>query len=165
MPTQNQVADHLDLGSTRYVRELRDAGKIPDPRTATMDEIRVAYLRGLRDEAAGRGAGDASRNLTEERGKLLALQRRREELRNLELEGAVLPVEDVIATWANRIAACKRRLRAIHKTAIARLRLNRKQGRGLLALIDEALDELAGNGTPPRRGGGPGRGSVGSRKR
>jgi hypothetical protein len=57
VPAQQDVDEHLDLGSARYVRELRHAGEIPDPRTATMGQIRAAYMRGLRDEAAGRGAG------------------------------------------------------------------------------------------------------------
>ena len=42
MPTQAEVARHLFLADARYVRELRDNGKIPDPRKASLDEIREA---------------------------------------------------------------------------------------------------------------------------
>lgn len=53
MATQAEVARDLGIRQ-RGVRELRDQGVIPDPRHATLDEIREAYICHLRKMAAGR---------------------------------------------------------------------------------------------------------------
>ena len=57
MPTQDEIAKHLDL-SVRRVRELLPEIGI-NHRTASMDDIRIAYIRHQRELAAGRGGGDA----------------------------------------------------------------------------------------------------------
>lgn len=45
-----EVAQHLDL-STRQIRELQSAGVFS--KGATLDEARLAYIRRLREQAAG----------------------------------------------------------------------------------------------------------------
>ena len=54
MPTQQQIADHLDLDQSavsRFVDKVR-----LDYRAVSIDEIRVAYIRHLREVAAGRSS-------------------------------------------------------------------------------------------------------------
>lgn len=51
MPTQQQIADHLDM-SQQAVADLMERLAI-DWRAADMDAIRVAYIRQLRGQAAG----------------------------------------------------------------------------------------------------------------
>lgn len=64
MPTQQQIADHLDLNQSEVSRHLEKLGI--DWKVATMDEIRVAYLRHLRGVAAGHRSDDGL-DLTRER--------------------------------------------------------------------------------------------------
>ena len=152
MPTQSEVARHLDLGGVRYIRELRDEGTIPNAKTSTLDEIRVAYIRHLRECAAGRGGVSAQRNLTEERAKREAVQRRREELELGQLEGQLLDRDDVIRTWATQISVAKTKLRGLVKTGLLHIpKFNQKQARVLQKLIDECLADLAGDGLPTDR--------------
>lgn len=53
MQTQREVADHLDM-SERNARDVLKALDL-DWQTASLDEIRAAYIRDLRGKAAGRG--------------------------------------------------------------------------------------------------------------
>ena len=53
MPTQLEVAEHLDL-SERSARDMLKRLDL-DWQAATLDEIRTAYIRDLREKAAGRG--------------------------------------------------------------------------------------------------------------
>lgn len=65
MPTQKKIAEHLDM-SERNVRDILPAlakrlGHDPDDdwwKRASIDKIRVAYVRDLREKAAGRGGDD-----------------------------------------------------------------------------------------------------------
>ncbi len=53
MPTQKEIAQHLDM-SERNCRDMLKGLEL-DWTVAPMDEIRVAYIRDLREKAAGRG--------------------------------------------------------------------------------------------------------------
>ncbi|WP_414451497.1 MarR family transcriptional regulator [Burkholderia sp. 22PA0099] len=88
MPTQQQIADHLDLDQSavsRFVDKLQ-----LDYRAASIDEIRVAYIRHLREIAAGRSSETgidlvAERAMTERVDrelKLLTLAEKRGQLVN-----------------------------------------------------------------------------------
>ncbi|PPC77927.1 hypothetical protein C4K68_07730 [Pokkaliibacter plantistimulans] len=57
MPTQVEIAAHLDM-SERNVRDVLNRLHI-DWNQATLEDIRIAYIRDLRDKAAGRGAGNS----------------------------------------------------------------------------------------------------------
>lgn len=55
----------------------------------------------------------------------------------------------MVARWQQILLALKERLRAIPSKARKRIRkLTRKEERVLLALVDEALSELATDGVP-----------------
>ncbi len=56
MPTQVEIAQHLDLSERRVRDVLRELGI--DHRGTDLVSIRVAYIRDLRNKAAGRGGGD-----------------------------------------------------------------------------------------------------------
>lgn len=64
MPTQMQIAEHLDLNQSEVSRHLEKLGI--DWNVATMDQIRVAYLRHLRAVASGHRSEDGL-DLTRER--------------------------------------------------------------------------------------------------
>ena len=57
MPTQREIAAHLDM-SERNCRDMLKNLEL-DWSEATMDDIRIAYIRDLREKAAGRGGGQA----------------------------------------------------------------------------------------------------------
>src|SRR5476649_2860797 len=54
--TQQQIADHLDLSQAEVSKFLKQIEL--DWKEATLDEVRVAYLRKLRAQAAGHQSGD-----------------------------------------------------------------------------------------------------------
>lgn len=96
MPTQQQIAEHLDL-SQKQVSELMERLAI-DWQACGMDEIRVAYIRNLRDRAAGHRSEDGldlvrERVLTERVDrdlKMLTLAEKRGQLVNVaQLEPAL----------------------------------------------------------------------------
>lgn len=66
MQTQREVADHLDM-SERNARDVLKALDL-DWQTASLDEIRTAYIRDLRGKPLGAGA--ASLNSSTERGSM-----------------------------------------------------------------------------------------------
>lgn len=57
MPSQREIARHLDM-SERNARDVLKSLGI-DWTTADLDEIRIAYIRDLREKAAGRGSTQA----------------------------------------------------------------------------------------------------------
>lgn len=91
--TRVGIAKHLDL-STRGLRELIERGVI----AADADETaaRVAYIRHLREAAAGR-RGSSGLSLTDERAKREKVDRELAELKLRELQGALIRIEDAEA--------------------------------------------------------------------
>lgn len=90
MPTQQEIATHLGMDQGAVSRHLGVLGL--DWKTASMDEIRLAYLKHLRAVAAGHQSADGV-DLTYERAmtervdreiKLLTLAEKRGQVVNLE---------------------------------------------------------------------------------
>jgi len=92
MATQQEVADHLDV-SDRTVRELIEKSILPDAGRGMLDldACRVAYLRHLREIAAGRGGAAEQESLSTERARLAAEQREHYALRNAAARRELLP--------------------------------------------------------------------------
>ncbi len=85
MPSQSEVADHLDM-SERNARDVLKALGI-DWKSSTLDDIRVAYIRDLRGKAAGRG-GDEQ--------KLASARTRKAEVETMSLEISLAKECDVL---------------------------------------------------------------------
>lgn len=104
MLSQNDIADHLDM-SQQAVSQLMEQLGI-DWHVATLDQIRVAYIRRLREQAAGRAAsGDL--DLAGERAALARAQRERIEMQNDVTRGELAPViliEEVLTKAASKVA-------------------------------------------------------------
>ena len=102
MPTQRQIAEHLDI-SQQQVSELLAALQL-ESQTASMDQIRVAYLARLRRQAAAqRTAGGDS--LIAERVKTERVSR---ELLTLQLEqkrAALINVRQFEPLWLQMVEA------------------------------------------------------------
>ncbi|WP_114858432.1 hypothetical protein [Azospirillum brasilense] len=96
MATQTDIATHLDL-SDRSVRELLDKGVLPNARRGALnlDQCRLAYIRHLREMAAGRGTGPSADDLTTERARLAREQADHYALKNAALRLELLPRADI----------------------------------------------------------------------
>jgi len=96
MANQTEVAGHLDL-SQAAVSQLASAGVIKPAKgrgSYSVDECRVAYIRHLREVAAGRSAGDPEApNLVLERARLARAQADAQERKNREAEGELIEME------------------------------------------------------------------------
>lgn len=89
-PTQSDLAIHLDL-SDRSIRELEQ--KLNLPPDYSRAAFRVAYLRNLREVAAGRASQVAdSLDLAAERAALAKAQRVGQEIKNAVAQGEFAPV-------------------------------------------------------------------------
>ena len=68
-----EVATHLDLSLAR-VSQLKSAGILPDAKRGKhdLDTVRVAYIRHLRENAAGRSPAYGTLDLTAARARLAA---------------------------------------------------------------------------------------------
>ena len=101
---QKEIAEHIDL-SQPAVSGLMDRLGI-DWKTSTIDEIRVAYIRHLREQAAGRAAsGDL--DLATERARLAKEQADKVAMQNAVTRGDLAPVvmiEEVLTKAAARLA-------------------------------------------------------------
>lgn len=103
-PKQADVAAHLDI-SNRTVRELE--AKLPVPDDYTLSAFRVAYLRHLREIAAGR-SGNGGLDLAGERAALAKVQRERIEMQNAVTRRELAPViliEQVLAKAGSKVAS------------------------------------------------------------
>jgi phage terminase Nu1 subunit (DNA packaging protein) len=104
-PTQQEIAEHLDMSE----RNLRDVLQLVglDHKQASMGAVRVAYIRRLREQAAGR-SGDAADgfDLVQERAALARAQREGIEIKNAVLREEYAPIAvlaSVLATASQAI--------------------------------------------------------------
>jgi len=114
MATQAEVAAHLDL-SDRSVRDLLDRGVLPNARRGALDldQCRVAYIRHLRETAAGRAAGPAADDLTAERARLAREQADHFALKNAALRKELLPRTDITRVVVAAFQIVRDRLSAL----------------------------------------------------
>lgn len=97
MATQKEVAVHLDL-SQAAVSQLATGGILKPTNgrgSYSVNECRVAYIRHLREVAAGRSAGDPEApNLVLERARLARAQADAQERKNREADGELIEMQE-----------------------------------------------------------------------
>lgn len=153
MPTQSEAAAHVDL-QPRQLRELRDMGRVPDPRTVTLDEFRVAYIRQLRETALGRvkadgqPAGSAKVTLEAERARLAKEQADGLELKNAQTRGELIPrdehertIVDLASIVAQRLSGLPTKAAPLAHTAESMAEAEVRIRRVLNELLTELADE------------------------
>jgi hypothetical protein len=109
MPTQQQIAVHLDLDQSavsRLLEKLELAAK-----TASMDEIRVAYIRQLRAQAAGHKSEDGL-DLIRERVLTERIDRELKMLQVAEKRGLLINVDQLEPELMNMVGAFRSELLA-----------------------------------------------------
>jgi hypothetical protein len=109
MPTQQQIADHLDI-SQQQVSELMKKLSV-DWQTSAMDEIRVAYIRNLRSVASGHRSNDGL-DLTHERVLTERVDRELKLLLVAEKKGVLVNVEQLEPELMNMVGAFRAELLA-----------------------------------------------------
>lgn len=104
MLRQQDIAEHLDMSQQAVSEFLERAGI--NWKAVELDEIRIAYIRHLREMAAGRAAaGDL--DLATERAMLAREQRIKIEMQNAVTRGELAPVallEQVLTSAASKVA-------------------------------------------------------------
>lgn len=146
-PKQTEVAAHLDL-SDRSVRELES--KLNLPTDYTLAAFRVAYIRHLREVAAGR-AGTGDLDLATERAGLAREQKERVALQNAVTRKELAPViliEQVLARAGSKVAGIldgipgmiKRRVDTLTAVDIGLIAAEIARARNVAAAV--SLDDL-----------------------
>jgi hypothetical protein len=107
MPTQKQISDHLDM-SQQAVAEL--LGKLGiEWRAASLDTIRIAYIRHLRGQASGHKSDDGM-DLIKERVLSERVDRELKELMVAEKRGLLINVSQLEPELMNMIGAFRAEL-------------------------------------------------------
>lgn len=90
-------------------------------------------------------------DVAEEQARLARARAEAQELKNREALGELLPRDACIRMWSLQYTAFKHSLRAIPGKALVRIPgFTKAMARALATMLDEALDELAGDGLPRR---------------
>ncbi|GEM_PF-982722 len=151
MATQTEIAKHLDL-SVRKVRDLMADDVIP--KDGDLDACRVAYIRNLREKAAGRSmSGSGSGDYETEKLRLTKAQADNEEQKaeksRLEVEAMrarLLDADRVLQMWTGMTAAMRAKMLAIPSKGASLVMAadSQVEREGILrSLVYEALNELA----------------------
>ena len=151
---QQVIADHLDLSQGAVSQWMDRLGV--DWRSASIDEIRVAYIRELREQAAGRAAiGDL--DLATERAGLAKAQREKIEMQNAVTRRELAPVvliEEVLAKAGSRVAGIldaipgmiRRRVPDMAADVVDMIRAEVAKARNIAATV--TLDDLRDDQSP-----------------
>lgn len=160
MPSQSEIAEHLDMDEstvTRWCAELQI-----DWRTWSMDEIRWAYIRRIREQAAGRVASGGM-NLAAERARLAREQADKISMQNAVTRRELAPValiEEVLAKAGARVAAIleaipgivRRRVPSLSAADVEVIAVEIARARNVAAAI--SLDDLRDDPSPPDEAAG-----------
>ena len=118
-------------------------------KTESLDAIREAYIRNLREHAAGRSSDDSTYDLTGERARLAHHQANIAALDEDVKRKTLIPAEQVRAKWQDMLASFRARLLAL-PTRIAASCVGLDEPsieRAARELVHQSLDELSrGNG-------------------
>lgn len=107
MTTQKQIADHLDLDQSSVSRLLGDLGIAAQ--AATLEQVRVAYIRKLRSVAAGHKSHDGM-DLTHERVMTERVDRELKELVLAEKRGQLVNVSQLEPELTQMVVAFRTEL-------------------------------------------------------
>jgi len=103
--SQQDIANHLDMSQQAVSALLEQLGI--DWKVADLSEIRIAYIRRLREAAAGRGGEGAVGELAAERARLAREQADKISMQNAVTRGELAPValiEEVLTKAASKVA-------------------------------------------------------------
>ena len=112
MATHEQIGAHCDI-TKQTVSKLIPRFGLPS-RGCDLDSFRIAYIRHLREVAAGRKSeNETDFDLTEERARLAHHQANKTALEEAEKSGELVSTEKVLNMWVKQIAAVRAKLLSI----------------------------------------------------
>lgn len=147
MATIVEIAKHIGV-TPKYVQDLINEGVIErkDRGSYDINECRNAYIKKLRESAAGR-ANSGDLNLTDERARLAKEQADAKEMENAINRGELVYIEDVAKRVEVALSKVKIKILAI-PTKVAPEAAAADNAKDVQALIErhiiEALNELSG---------------------
>lgn len=150
MATQAEVADHLFM-SQQAVSALVQKRILPSPSergSLDLAACREAYVRHLREVAAGRASAESgeSLNLVQERARLAAEQADGYAMKNALLRGELIQAGDVERVFGMLVSSARARFLSLpHKAApLVVGKVTPAEAQGVLTgLVHEALSALA----------------------
>lgn len=166
MATQAEIAVHLDLSQGAVSKFLAEQSIERTSAGYDLAEVRVAYIRRIRTQAAGHTGADGKQNLITERAKLAALQVDAHTMKNELARGELLPRLEVVAAMQDANARVRARLLAIPPRAapiVAAMAAPVEVQAKLTEFVHEALAELAGTEVTSDADHEPGSGRGGPR--
>ena len=110
MATQSEIAKHLDL-SKRRVADLLIELNLPT-KGCDLDTARIAYIKRLRDSAAGR-MKDSELDYAAEKTRLTFHQANIAELDEDIKRGELIPAETVERVWSDLVASFRAKILSI----------------------------------------------------
>lgn len=146
MATQAECARHLDLSERRF-RELVDETVITpaDRGSYSIDDVRLQYIRHLRETAAGRGGSEAQEAKAGSDARRAAALADKAEIDVAEMRRELIPAEQIADAINAAVMIMKTRVRSV-PTKVAP-QIGAKDivlaERIIRVAIDEALDELS----------------------
>lgn len=149
--TAKEVAEHLDLSQAR-VNQLLAEGVLSKGRGSSaydLDHCRVQYIRYLRSRQIGQQNQSAS--LNDVKIKLVQAQAEKAELEAKELQGKLIPTQEVEEYWTDFVSNCKAKILALPNKLAHRIEgaETNSEIEDLLTIeVHEALQELADDGIP-----------------
>ena len=143
------ISAHLDISEQR-IRALIRQDVLP--KSGSLDEYRLAYIRWLRGKAHVSGAGPSgpgSMNLTQERARLTRAQSEKTEIEVAYLKGNSLPRTLVTETWQMHAGAVRSKFLGLtSKLRMLIPRLTQDESETINEVVREILEELSGDGLP-----------------
>lgn len=145
------VADHLDLSQARVNQLLADGilSKKRGHGGFDLDHCRTQYIRYLRSRQMGQQNQSAS--LNDVKIKLVQAQAEKAELEAKELQGKLIPTQEVEEYWIDFVSNCRSKLLALPSKLAHRIEgadTHNEIEDLLEAEVHEALTELAEDGIP-----------------
>ncbi|AJY28731.1 hypothetical protein BTM_3144 [Burkholderia thailandensis 34] len=119
MPTQQQIAEHLDLDQSAVSRFVDKVGF--DYRSATIDETRIAYVRHLREIAAGR-ASESGIDLVAERAMNERVDREIKMLTLAEKKGLLVNAAQLEQAYGQMVGAFQTELLSLPDKLVQEMR-------------------------------------------
>lgn len=149
MATQAEIGVHIDVSQARVAGLIR-RGILPKPagRAAlNLDDCRVAYIRHLREVAAGRApaeeGGEDTLDLVKERARLAKEQADGQAMKNAQARGKLIPKAEVVTAMQAVFSQCRTKLLALPTKAAPLVIRSRSLGAIKATLTDQVHSGLA----------------------
>lgn len=139
MPTQQEVAEHLGMSQQAVSEQLKKLNLLAE--CSTMDQIRLAYIRHLREQASGH-----SNVLAEERAKTERVDRQIKLLVLEEKRKSLVRIDDLKPMLSTMFLAFRNELRSLPQKLALEIETNsgvRVDAEMISGYIDDALRKLS----------------------